>query len=410
MPYNPGYLLAANNLSDLANAQTAMDNLTNNAVVTGIKLAVTATLGLALFNTADQVTNTERLREYWTGNVAAIGIEVAGTGTPRRLSLFSATTSLTGNRNAFQVLPPLTTSGTAGYFQADNTGVINIGNTVFFNIANIGGNGYTNTSGQSAFLQLSPIYNQSSGTAANTDFLINRTQTAVGSGAQLLADFQVGGVSQFNVTNAGNVGALGNFTAGSNARFQWASRSIIYCPSDGIIQLIDSSTTNFARLQFGGSTSSFPAIKRNAAGLDLRVADDSAYAGLTVLNVVATSSILSIGPTQGVGYGTGAGGTVVQATSKVTAFTLSKVCGQITFAADALGANTTSAGATWTNTAIAAGDTVVWNHVSGGTLGAYDIIFTPAAGSCTVRIRNVTGGSLSEAPVIQFSIIKAVQA
>lgn len=43
------------------------------------------------------------------------------------------------------------------------------------------------------------------GTAGATDFLINRTQTAVGSGAQLLADFQVGGVSKFKVDNTGKM-------------------------------------------------------------------------------------------------------------------------------------------------------------------------------------------------------------
>ena len=42
--------------------------------------------------------------------------------------------------------------------------------------------------------------------AANTDLLINRTETAVGSGAQYLFDAQVGGVSKFNVTNTGRVG------------------------------------------------------------------------------------------------------------------------------------------------------------------------------------------------------------
>lgn len=120
-------------------------------------------------------------------------------------------------------------------------------------------------------------------------------------------------------------------------------------------------------------------------------------------------AILSSGIT-GIGYATGAGGTVVQATSKVTAFTLSKVCGTITFAADSLAADTTSAGAVWTNTAIAATDHVVFTHVSGGTLGAYNIACTPAAGSATLFIRNLTPGALAEAPVFRFTVIKGVNA
>lgn len=48
-------------------------------------------------------------------------------------------------------------------------------------------------------LRLAPTYNQASGTAANTDLLINRTVTAVGSGLQKGLDIQVGGTSSLSV-------------------------------------------------------------------------------------------------------------------------------------------------------------------------------------------------------------------
>lgn len=105
---------------------------------------------------------------------------------------------------------------------------------------------------------------------------------------------------------------------------------------------------------------------------------------------------------QGIGYT--AGGQVTQLTSKVTAFTLSRYTGTIQFAADALAADTSTAGAVWTNTAIAATDHVTFTHESGGTLGAYNIVCLPAAGSANVKIRNVTPGSLSEAPVFRFHV------
>jgi len=70
--------------------------------------------------------------------------------------------------------------------------------------------------------------------------------------------------------------------------------------------------------------------------------------------------------TTGLGFYTGAGGTITQATSKATAFTLSKMCGQITTAADVLNA-ATIVSATWTNSLIAATDVVIINHKSGGT-------------------------------------------
>jgi hypothetical protein len=129
----------------------------------------------------------------------------------------------------------------------------------------------------------------------------------------------------------------------------------------------------------------------------------------TGTSLTATGVIRSSGATSGIGYNTGAGGAVVQATSKVTAFTLSTVCGTIQFAADSL-AGDTSASATWTNTAIAANDVVVFTHSSGGTLGAYSIACTPGAGTATITIRNNTPGALAEAPIFRFAIIKGVVA
>lgn len=71
------------------------------------------------------------------------------------------------------------------------------------------------TSGTHAVATIAQTYNQASGTAANTDFLINRTQTAVGSGAQLLIDAQVGGVSQWKASNVGNTTQVGSLTTGA---------------------------------------------------------------------------------------------------------------------------------------------------------------------------------------------------
>ncbi len=66
----------------------------------------------------------------------------------------------------------------------------------------------TALSGSQAYLAIKPYWNQTD-TASGTDLLINRTQTAVGSGAQYLIDAQVGGVSKFSVTNTGSVTAVG---------------------------------------------------------------------------------------------------------------------------------------------------------------------------------------------------------
>lgn len=107
------------------------------------------------------------------------------------------------------------------------------------------------------------------------------------------------------------------------------------------------------------------------------------------------------------GYTTsGDGGTVTQATSKSTAVTLDKKCGQITMHDASLAADAIVS-FTFTNTEIAAGDLLVLNHVSGGTPGAYVLNARCAAGSATIDITNISAGALGEAIVIAFALIQA---
>jgi hypothetical protein len=110
--------------------------------------------------------------------------------------------------------------------------------------------------------------------------------------------------------------------------------------------------------------------------------------------------------TEKAGYSTGDGGTITQsAGSKANPVTLSKRCGQITLSNAALAADTTVS-FTLTNTTIAAGDLIVLNHVSAGTNGAYTLNAQAGSGTAAIAVRNVTAGSLSEAIVIGFAVIK----
>ena len=105
----------------------------------------------------------------------------------------------------------------------------------------------------------------------------------------------------------------------------------------------------------------------------------------------------------------GAGGTVTQLTSKATGVTLSKVTGQITTANDSLASATTTS-FVLTNTTLAAGDLLVINHISGGTIGGYTFNASCGSGTATIYIRNVTNGALAEALVLGFAVIKGVTA
>ena len=131
--------------------------------------------------------------------------------------------------------------------------------------------------------------------------------------------------------------------------------------------------------------------------------------GLAITGLVsATTSIKSSGATSGVGYATGAGGTVTQATDKSTAVTLNKVTGAITMNNAALAA-ATIVSFTLNNSAIVATDHIVASHESGGTTGAYTVnCRATGAGTAACDVRNNTAGSLSEAIVIRFSVIKSV--
>lgn len=118
-------------------------------------------------------------------------------------------------------------------------------------------------------------------------------------------------------------------------------------------------------------------------------------------NVASTSSISSSSASAGIGYTTGAGGTVTQLTSKSTTVTLNKICGKITTHNAALAANTSvvfqvnnsTVGANYVPiVACASADHTA--KVSGITAGSFSICLT-----------NITAGSLSNAVDINFSII-----
>ena len=106
------------------------------------------------------------------------------------------------------------------------------------------------------------------------------------------------------------------------------------------------------------------------------------------------------------GYTAAAQGTVTQATDKSTAVTLNRSAGRITMNAASL-ATATNATFTLNNSLISANDTVILT-ISGGqtTPGSYNVFANSlSAGSVSITLRNISGGSLSEAIVINFSLI-----
>jgi len=166
-------------------------------------------------------------------------------------------------------------------------------------------------------------------------------------------------------------------------------------------QLYAASGAEYRINQFHGTLASKFTIHVNSMGGATSLVADFSSTGVAV-----TGTLSSTGKQ---GYATGAGGTVTQATSKATGVTLSKSTGQITLNAAALASDTTVS-FTLTNTVIEAGDILIMNHISAGTAGSYLLNAQSAAGSASINVRNITAGSLSEAIVIAFAVIKAVTA
>jgi hypothetical protein len=121
-----------------------------------------------------------------------------------------------------------------------------------------------------------------------------------------------------------------------------------------------------------------------------------------VANIDNSGNFAVISATGSLGYGTGAGGTVTQATSRVTGVTLNKPTGAITLFTAA--GSATAATFTVTNTLVAATDTVVLS-VKSGTNVYLTAVTAVAASSFNITFWT-TGGTASDAPVINFAIIK----
>ena len=109
--------------------------------------------------------------------------------------------------------------------------------------------------------------------------------------------------------------------------------------------------------------------------------------------------------TEEIGYALSAQSSVTQGSSKSTGVTLNKSMGQITMNNATL--NTlTNVTFTLTNSLITIKDVVILNVGSGATSGAYNCwISSMSAGTCTITLRNISGGNLSEAVVINYAII-----
>ena len=106
---------------------------------------------------------------------------------------------------------------------------------------------------------------------------------------------------------------------GLNNGANFLAQNFIQSSGVGVIRLVDNTEANFNRLQLGGTTNAFPAIKRNGAAIDFRLADDSAFCNIRAGRIDLTGALLT--------------GFINDATNAITAISIANTTGKTTFSA-----------------------------------------------------------------------------
>ena len=117
--------------------------------------------------------------------------------------------------------------------------------------------------------------------------------------------FSYGGSETFRVSGAA-------MSIGAAMFLYWSGRSRIYSNADGYLALTAASGAGFTGLRFGGTTASYPMLKVSTTSLQLKLADDSAYAGLDAKTVRLTG-VVAASPSEPVACGATTTGTMTYA-------------------------------------------------------------------------------------------------
>jgi hypothetical protein len=274
------------------------------------------------------------------------------------------------------------------------------------------------TGQQSAFVQRAARGTAAAPTAVQANDIIARiTGSGYGTSGYVLA--------------AGNIGTLGiDFVALENYATANAGSSLKFytSPIGAVTKTLSANVTanvttfpanvsvtgsvNTANLSLTGNVISTLNVTGNINGGNINAITNLSAGNITTSagNIITSAgNLLVAGGSGGLGYTTGAGGAVSQTGNKSSTVTLNKQTGEITMQNTNLAAATTVS-FTFTNSTIAAKDLMVINLVGGGTAGAYTIDVNCSAGSAVITVRNVTAGTLGEALVLRYAVIKGAVA
>jgi hypothetical protein len=122
----------------------------------------------------------------------------------------------------------------------------------------------------------------------------------LGTGTARALEFQTDGVTRLSVGTTGAVRSFGDLTVPDTARIDFIGRTRIRASADGNLRVSNSVDNDFDRLQLGGTSSSFPALKRSTTSLQARLADDSAFTNIQ--GKLTTETAYTAGAPTATGY------------------------------------------------------------------------------------------------------------
>jgi len=150
------------------------------------------------------------------GNKTALRVESIGSGTGTE---YIQEWYADGVRNASITAPGTYYSATGSYGSGGGIALVPTGASAASMLVTLNSATNASTSGAIVATKIAPTYNQASGTAANTDLLISRTETALGSGAQKMISLQAGAAGTtevYYIDNAGDSSGIGNHSTSSS--------------------------------------------------------------------------------------------------------------------------------------------------------------------------------------------------
>jgi hypothetical protein len=308
-----------------------------------------------------------------------------------------------------------TTGGSSLILETGGAGSANLRSTSGTVNLQVGGSTRVSVTSSKTTL-LGNVYAQFIQSSESVDVPLQLQSTGTGK-IQLQSDTEVAATKKLTLGSALVLGATGgssrvaleNTTAGSSTAF--VSGNL-----DSTGNITTSLELRGTSIAVTGTGTDAIKIGRNTSGTINRsgLANLGNLFGTTAYvagNLDSNGNILLSGTSSQLGFTTGAGGTVIQLTNRDAPVTLNSPTGTINVRPQAI-APTEAQSFTLTNSCIAATDMVIVQHVSGGSLGAYNVTATPAANSALITLRHVAEGmgNLIEELLLRFVVIKSVNA